>query len=120
MQTQEPLQDRRQQRSSARAPLAMTVVSLALLGGWVVWQLGPGGAGPTPPSAVSAPQRTATEVAAPLAAREAARVTTHGGMAELYAEREAAAHAAIEHDNRMGGMAERYREQELARRAPAP
>ncbi len=38
-----------------------------------------------------------------------ARVTTTGGMAEVYAQQEAEGRATVERESRIGGMAELYR-----------
>ena len=128
-----------------RALIGAAAASLALLGGALLWQ-------PRPASETVTPvANTSSEGVAPLgglaeqyheqqqaqAARDAARVTTRGGMAELYteqqtsvvttapvtttggmaelyAEQEATARATAAQRERMGGMAELYRDQAAA------
>ena len=113
---------------SMRALIGATAVALAVLGGALLWQGRPTSEPVTP--AIGTTSSTLSEGAAPLGglaeryleeqraevARQAARVTTTGGMAELYAEQEADARASVERESRMGGMAQLYRDQATAAR----
>ena len=103
----------------------------ALIGA-ALWQVRPLGHGATPvrsaaigtvsegaPALGGLAERYRDQARAAAAEREA-RVTTMGGMAELYAARQAEAAAIAEVERRMGGMAELYRAQELAQRTLAP
>ena len=105
-----------------RALIAATAATLALVGGTILWQTRPTS---EMTAAVATTISTRSEGIAPLgglaeqyrdvqqaqAAREAARVTTRGGMAEPYAEQETDMRANVERESRLGGMAELYREQ---------
>ena len=109
-----------------RSLIGAAAASLVLLGGALLWQARSTGeiAAPVATNTIS----TSREGVAPLgglaeryreqqeaaAAAAAARVTTRGGMAELYAEQEADGRSAIELESRMGGMAELYRDQAAA------
>ena len=110
-----------------RALIGAAAASLAVLGGALLWQV-------RPISETTVPTTTTTistsgEGVAPLgglaeqyrdeqraaAAAVAARVTTRGGMAELYAERMPV--AATAPTTTLGGLAERYAEEQAAARA---
>lgn len=116
-----------QSKPDVRALIGMTAATLAVLGGVLLWQVRPIAETATP--VTSATSSTVSDGVAPRgglaeryleqqresAAREAARVTTMGGIAEMYAGQEAEARATVERESRMGGMAEMYRDQEQAR-----
>ena len=129
-----------------RALIGAAAASLALLGGALLWQARSASETAVPVTTTSS--NTSSEGVAPLgglaeqyrdeqqaqAARDAARVTTRGGlaeryaehgvpvvrtapittmggMAELYGEQQAAARATVAQLERMGGVAELYRDQ---------
>lgn len=87
--------------SGMRALIGAAAAGLAVLGGALLWQARPASE-PAPPAAITTIGRT-SEGAAPL-----------GGLAERYAEEQAAARAAVARLERMGGMAELYRDQAAA------
>jgi hypothetical protein len=109
-----------------RGLIGATAAGLAVLGGALLWQARPASetAAPVATTSVASYREGAAPLgglaeqyrdeAAAQAAREAARVTTRGGLAELYAERQAAARAEVARLERMGGMAELYRDQAAA------
>ena len=107
-----------QSKQGVRALIGATALAVMVLGGTAIWQLRPSSEATTPDArTVTA---VTTEAGAPVggmaelyhaaqqaqAVREAAQVTTHGGMAELYAEQQAENRASIERESRLGGMAE--------------
>jgi hypothetical protein len=85
-----------------RTLLGAAAASLVLVGGALLWQARPASeSGAITTTGVSS---ITSDGVAPL-----------GGMAELYAEQQAAAQAEAVLQERIGGMAELYRAQELAR-----
>ena len=107
-----------------RALIGATAASLVMLGGALLWQVRPTSE-TTVPTTTTSISGAVNEGVKPLgglaeqyrdeqqagAAASAARVTTLGGLAELYAEEQAAARAEVTRLERMGGMAELYRDQ---------
>lgn len=86
-----------------RVLIGAAATGLALLGGALLWQT-----------------RSASEPAMPAATTTLSRtsegVAPRGGLAELYAEQQAATQAETALQARIGGMAELYRAQALTRR----
>lgn len=111
---------RDQERQGIRAQVAMTVLTAVALGGLVLWQVRQGGGDATAPATSATTQSAQHDAAVPMggvaerlqeasrqpATREAAEAVARGGMAELYAERAAAARAADDTVYVVGSQAE--------------
>jgi hypothetical protein len=102
MTTQATTQIEQEEKAGVLAHLLMTALTVALLIGLVLWQVGPGGEKTTAPVAGSAAQRggaqgSASEGAMPRGGlseryaedQRAAPVSERGGLAELFAEQAA-------------------------------
>jgi hypothetical protein len=83
--TQIVMDDRQQRRSGLGAHLAMTAISLAVVGGFLLWQVWPDGGRRSEATPEAAAVNAAAEETMP-----------RGGLAELYGEQEAAARTITE------------------------